>query len=164
MMVSRALLLLMLGLLPGCGRGGMASCEQDRRQAQAVLEKDKRVARISHEADQLALQGRPRQAADRIEADAKIPMDEAISAAKAWKPQTVWGAERAKDLLALTEQRRQRLTAYVTALRSEQLTKVVEQMELQRDLEKQALEVEKTLSAGPQTADACAILPDSTGQ
>jgi len=148
------------GMGLGCARdGGAALCESDRRDAQAVLAKDRRVAGVLHEADVIALAGRPLDAAGRIEKDARGLMGEAVSGARSLAPRTRWGDARAKDLVALTEQRRGLIDSYAAALRSEDLGRVLEQMEKQRDLEKRAVEVENSLRALPDLASGLCNTP-----
>lgn len=100
----------------------------------------------------MALAGRPLDAAARIEKDARGPMGEAMAAARALAPRTKWGEARAKDLVALTEQRGGLMDGYAAALRSEDLGRVLEQMEKQRDLERKAVEVENSLRNLPDPA------------
>jgi hypothetical protein len=61
--------------------------------------------------------------------------------------------------VALTEQRRGLIDSYAAALRSEDLSRVLEQMEKQRDLEKRAVEVENNLRVVPELASGLCDKP-----
>lgn len=133
----------------GCSDERAAACAQDQTALRSVIARDQQVAKLLHEADDDALAGRPVAAADRIEKGAQTAIGGIVDDARAISPRTKWGAARKSDVLALTERRKELLAAYAEALRSEDLERVVAQMERQRDLEKRALEVHGEVSATP---------------
>jgi len=157
LLAGAAVLLALSSLLGGCKPDQREShCAQDRTTLRAVIQEDQRVAQILHEADDLALRGRPLDAAERIDQGAKPAMDEVVTDARRFEPRTRWGASRKKDLLSVVETRQKRIDSYVRALRAESLQSVLAAMEAQRDLEKRALAVQKAVASAPTPASgAC---------
>jgi len=156
--VGRVTLLLTVGLLGvGCTKDERAArCSEDRVAFQALLSMDQRVSGMLREVDDLALTGRPIDAADRIDKGTRAAMDEVVTDANQVTPRTKWGVERKKEVVGLTQQRRELLDAYAKALRSEDLQRVVAEMEKQRDLEKRAVEVQRGIASTPEVSSgAC---------
>ncbi|MFW5739620.1 MAG: hypothetical protein ACOC1F_04575 [Myxococcota bacterium] len=151
------LLCLTAWLTCGCKRDDAAKrCAQDRATIQALMAEDQRVSGMSHAADKLALDGRPLEAAERIEKGAQPAMRRVVNDAKRFAPQSKWGADRKDDLVPLVQQRQELLTSYAAALRAENLQRVLAQMEKQRDLERRAMQVKRSVATAPDpVSDAC---------
>lgn len=141
----------------GCRDEGAARCAEDRRAVQTVIDADQRVSRMLHEADGLALEGKPLEAAKHLDQGARPAMDQVVTDARRLSPRTKWGASRKDEVVALTADRLELLDGYVEALRAENLERVLAEMEKQRDLEKRAVEVKRRVSETPK-ADVCGPL------
>ncbi|PIE06099.1 MAG: hypothetical protein CSA75_01290 [Sorangium cellulosum] len=132
------------------------NCSADRESLQSVLAEDQRVAGLLREVDDMALRGKPLEAAIRIENDALPAMQKVVDRAEKVVVRTKWGEAQQRELLGLTQRRQELIKAYAKALRTEDLQKVLAELERQRDLEKLALEVQrKATRLPPGHAESC---------
>lgn len=134
----------------GCSRDERgARCEGDQRGLMAVLAEDQRVVAVLRRVDDGAFDGKPLEAADRVDKEARPPMARVVSLARGIEARTRWGEARKQEVVALTARRQELVDGYGEALRSEDLARVLAEMEKQRDLEKRAVEVERAVRALP---------------
>lgn len=137
----------------GCSRDERgARCEGDQRALMAALAEDQRVVAALRRVDDGAFDGKPLEAADRVDKDVRPPMAKVVSLARGIDARTRWGEARKQALVALTERRQKLVDSYGEALRSEDLARVLAEMEKQRDLERSAVEVERAVRSLPDVA------------
>lgn len=132
-----------------------ALCEADQRALMAVLAEDQRVVTVLRQVDDGAFDGKPLEAAEKVD-KARPSTAKVVSSARGLNARTRWGEARKQEVVALTLRRQKLVDGYGEALRSEDLTRVLAEMEKQRDLEKRALEVERAVRALPEVgSDQC---------
>jgi hypothetical protein len=135
----------------GCSKDERgAFCEADQRALMTVLAEDQRVVTVLRQVDDGAFDGKPLEAADRVDKAARPSMVKVVSLARGVEPRTRWGEARKQEVLALILRRQTLVDGYGEALRSEDLPRVLAEMEKQRDLEKRAVEVERAVRALPE--------------
>lgn len=109
------------------------------------MDEDKQTDKILQAADLAASKGHGAEAAALI-TDQATPATIRISErAAAWKPASRWGKDLQDFLVLLLQGRVQGMKAYADALRSDDLKRVVEQMEAQRKVEQNAVELDRRL-------------------
>ncbi|MBI5533235.1 MAG: hypothetical protein HY898_10990 [Deltaproteobacteria bacterium] len=124
-----------------------AACASDRAQVQQLVDEDKRIDKLLHQADVAASKGQGAEAASLITSRAAPSEKEVLQRARGWNPASRWGRDIRAEMIALIEARSKSMTDYADALRSDDLKRVVEQMEAQHKLEQRAVELEAKLAA-----------------
>jgi hypothetical protein len=142
---------------PGCKSDARASaCSSDRTAIQRLVDDDKQIDKLLHQADVAASRGQGTEAAALISSRAAPSEKDVLERTRAFNPASRWGRNRRTEMLALAEDRARSMADYAEALRSDDLKRVVEQMETQRKLEQRAVDLDRKLGEPqPITSDAC---------
>jgi hypothetical protein len=122
-----------------------AACASDRALLQQLVDEDKQIDKLLHQADVAASKGQGAEAASLITTRAAPSEKEVLQRARGWNPASRWGRDRRTELIALIELRSKGMADYADALRSDDLKRVVEQMEAQHKVEQRAVELEAKL-------------------
>ena len=148
-------MLLSLGWSAGCkGDPRARACASDRAQLAALVQQDKEIDMLLHQADLATSKGQGAEAATIISDRAAPATSTLIDQASRFSPASGWGRARRDELAGLLQDRARSMGEYANALRSDDLRRVVEQLEAQRSLERRALELDRAL-AQPQPVEAC---------
>jgi hypothetical protein len=149
------LALLALATSLGCKSDPRAqACASDRVELTSLVQQDKEIDKLLHQADLETSKGRGAEAATIITDRATPSAQKLIDKASAWTPASRWGQERRTELVALLRDRARSMVDYASALRSDDLRRVVDQLEAQRSLEQRALGLDRHLT-DPQPVEAC---------
>lgn len=143
-MNGRALAL--VALLGACGESGTAG---DRAAMIAVLDEDANVAGLLHRADGLVVAGKAKDALTLVDGPARIGADANAASAEKLAPRSRWGRERAAAVKKLTGDRRASVTAYRSALASDDVASVITSMEAQKSVEARAIAVSAAVREEP---------------
>lgn len=131
--LRRVALLGALGWLAGCDRG---SAEADREALRRGLQSDEQVVEALRAVDDLALKGKPQEAAALLGSGARPASQRSAALVQGLSAGSPWGKERLQELRKLTADRAASLDHYESALRGELIEKVVEALEEQKSLDR----------------------------
>jgi len=137
--------------MSGCSRSAQAeACATDQQALAAVIQHDQRVGLILHEVDALAAAGHGVEAANRLDRFARPEASLVRDEASRLRARTRWGKEQQARLLELADLRISSISDYADALRSDDLGQVVQAMTAQRDVEQQALALQRAVALVPE--------------
>ena len=121
----------------------------DRAAMVAVLDADANVAAVLHRADGLVVSGKGKDALALVDGLAREGAEKNAGAADALAPRSRWGKERAEAVKKLTRDRRASVSAYRSALASDELANVVASMEAQKSVEARAMAISSAVREEP---------------
>ncbi len=142
-------LAVMVAVVAGCGPSEQAVAG-DRESLRQGIATDVQVASALRPVDDLALKGKPDEAAAKLEADARPASRRSVEQVRALRAEaTPWGQEHRRTLERLVSDRAASLDRYAKALRSNDLTAVVAALEEQQALERRASALLTAVQAPP---------------
>jgi hypothetical protein len=142
----RLALLGALLVLAGCDRG---SLEADREALRRGLQGDERVAAALRKVDDLAVKGKPQEAAALLAAEVRPASEQSTAQARTLRVGSPWGQERLQELRRLVDDRAASLDRYEAALKSELIERVVTVLEEQKSLDQRGIALAEALGRPP---------------
>ena len=132
--------------LAGCDRG---SLEADREALRRGLQGDERVAAALRKVDDLAVRGKPQEAAALLAAEVRPASEQSMAQVRPLRVGSPWGQERLQELRRLVDDRAASLDRYEAALKSELIERVVTVLEEQKSLDQRGIALAEALGRLP---------------
>jgi hypothetical protein len=132
--------------LAGCDRG---SPEADREALRRGLQGDERVAEALRKVDDLAVKGKPQEAAALLRTEVRPASEQSVARIRALVVRSPWGQERLQELRRLADDRAASLDRYEAALTSELIERVVTALEEQKSLDQRGIALAGALGRPP---------------